>query len=152
METNQQLDGLTIESMARSNGIDSVKKYFTIDHDAVKRLQLYNSEDYRRYIIDWKDAEAQCKIWRSLETPEMARKGHLHHSKHDWTQIPKLEFPGLLNLQMTHRFGPQWGSFRFLQYGIWYFYPKLRTTMKWYGKRYGLAKQIIGKNWNQKNT
>lgn len=148
METQQQLDGLTVESLARTKGEAAVKPYFTIDQKAVETMRLLNPEDYQRYLIDWKDAEAQCKLWRESETAEMARKGHLH-GKHDWGQIPKLEVPGLLNLQMTHRFGPQWGSFRFLQYGIWYFYPKLRTTSKWYGKRYGLTKQIISKEWNK---
>ena len=148
MEKSRFIDGLSIEALARNKGESAVKPYFKIDQASITRLRLLNPEDYQRYVIDWKDAETQCKLWRENETAEMSRKGHLH-GKHDWGQIPKLEVPGLLNLQMTQRFGPQWGSFRFLQYGIWLFYPKLRTARKWYGKRYGISKQIIGKNWNK---
>lgn len=121
------------------------KELFKIEREWVDKIALLDPEGYNDILTDWREHELDAKFWREFEKDKWSNdlKGEAGYS-----QIPTLIVPRMLYSQMKKRFGPEWARFNFLRYGIWLFYPTLRTTRKYYGKKKGIDKNRISQSFN----
>lgn len=121
------------------------KEYFKIDQEWVLLKKQLDPEGYAELIEDWKSHEADAKFWREFEKDKTSDK----LTNEGWSQLPVMVVPNLLRSQMERRFGPAWATFNVLRYGIWNYYPKLRTTRKYYAKKKGISKHHISDEFNK---
>lgn len=120
------------------------KEYFKLDGEWLKLKADLDPEGYKELMADWYAHEEDAKYWRQFEKDKTSSK----LTNEGWSQIPALVVPDLLRNQMERRFGPAWSSFGVLRYGIWKFYPKLRTTQRYYGKKKGISRRHLSDNFN----
>lgn len=135
------IDPLSLEKLEEHR----VREYFKIDRDWINKIKEISPEDYQELIEDWNAHEADAKFWRDFETTKSSSK---LSGEGGYSQTPTIVVPRLLHTQMRKRFGPQWGAFNFLRYGIWVFYPKLRPTHKYHAKKRGISKHHVGRDFN----
>jgi hypothetical protein len=112
----------------------------------LKKIKLYDPEGFDDLVKDWLSHEEDARFWREFEKEKMSSK---LSGKSGWSEMPTLIVPRMLSSQMERRFGPAWGSFNFIRYCVWTFYPKLRPTYKYHGKKKGIDKLVVGEDFNK---
>lgn len=99
---------------------------------------------YEQYQHNWYNALESAKMYREMESDNrFGKKSMFKDSNSDWTTVPQLVVPDLIDDHMRFLFGKSWGSFNNLRYYVWLYFPQFRPTQKWHSKKKGISRKHV---------